>query len=357
MTLGTRFDVSAGARFDHESRTRPRDVLRARRSRRRPRSTPTRASRTSRRRSRWRTGSGRTQTLYATVGRGYKAGGFNPASPAGSEAYGEEQTWNIEGGVKTLWAGGRVSANAAVFHIDWDDLQLNVPDPAVPAQFFIANVGGATSNGVELEIAARAAPGSTCSPPSAPRRPASAPAACRGRLGSRAMRCPSRRIHTRGIGARVHASLVGTAVRPRPRRPGAVGRRSRTTRGQLARPGRLHARAPPRRLHGAALASREVFVRNALTEAPPTSRSRSRIRLAGVGLPGRDGRAADPRGERRRPLLKAGNARACRGGRIDVAGATVRRRPAGLVTALRRSRRTGSCSSPGRATRPAAARA
>jgi iron complex outermembrane receptor protein len=98
-------------------------------------------------------------TLYATVGRGYKAGGFNAASPAGRESYGEEQTWHVEGGVKTLLAGGRVSADLAVFHIDWDDLQLNAPDPAVPAQFFIANVGSATSRGVELELAARAAPG------------------------------------------------------------------------------------------------------------------------------------------------------------------------------------------------------
>ena len=98
-------------------------------------------------------------TLYATVGNGFKAGGFNPASPVGREAYGEEHTWNVEGGVKTLWAGGRVSANAAVFHIDWDDLQLNVPNPAVPAEFFITNVGGATSTGFELEIAGRALPG------------------------------------------------------------------------------------------------------------------------------------------------------------------------------------------------------
>ena len=61
--------------------------------------------------------------------------------------------------MKTLWANGRVSANAAVFYIDWDDLQLNVPNPAVPAQFYIANVGGAVSKGVEVEISARAAPG------------------------------------------------------------------------------------------------------------------------------------------------------------------------------------------------------
>ena len=99
------------------------------------------------------------QTLYGSVGRGYKAGGFNAASPVGSEAYGEERTWNVEGGAKSLWADGRLSTNAAVFYIDWQDLQLNVPNPAVPGQFFIANVGGAVSKGVELEVNARAAEG------------------------------------------------------------------------------------------------------------------------------------------------------------------------------------------------------
>ena len=46
---------------------------------------------------------------------------------------------------KTTWADGRVLANAALFYIDWDDLQLNLPNPQVPAQFYIANVGGARS--------------------------------------------------------------------------------------------------------------------------------------------------------------------------------------------------------------------
>jgi iron complex outermembrane receptor protein len=99
------------------------------------------------------------KSVYATAGRGYKAGGFNSASPAGSSAYAEENTWTVEGGVKTFWANHRVSTNAAVFYIHWDDLQLNVPNPAVPAQFYIANVGGAVSKGVELEIGAKLAPG------------------------------------------------------------------------------------------------------------------------------------------------------------------------------------------------------
>ena len=46
--------------------------------------------------------------------------------------------------------------NAAAFYSDWEDLQLNLPDPLVPAQFYIANVGGATAAGVELEAAVRA---------------------------------------------------------------------------------------------------------------------------------------------------------------------------------------------------------
>jgi iron complex outermembrane receptor protein len=96
-----------------------------------------------------------TQSVYGSVGRGFKAGGFNPASPSGSESYGEERTWNVEGGVKTTWADGRVAASAAVFWIDWDDLQLNLPNVAVPGQFYIANVGTASSRGVEFEVNAR----------------------------------------------------------------------------------------------------------------------------------------------------------------------------------------------------------
>jgi iron complex outermembrane receptor protein len=95
------------------------------------------------------------QMLYVSVASGFKAGGFNPASPPGSEGYSEEHTWNVEGGWKSTWAGGRVVANAAVFAIDWEDLQLNLPNPFVPAQFYIANVGGATSRGVEFELTAR----------------------------------------------------------------------------------------------------------------------------------------------------------------------------------------------------------
>ena len=92
---------------------------------------------------------------YVSVTGGFKAGGFNPASPAGQEAYGEEKTWNVEGGVKTSWASRRVTANFAVFTIDWTDLQLNLPDVNVPGQFYISNVGSARSTGFEAEVNGR----------------------------------------------------------------------------------------------------------------------------------------------------------------------------------------------------------
>jgi iron complex outermembrane receptor protein len=97
--------------------------------------------------------------IYASGSRGFKAGGFNPAAPPSATIYDEELSWNAEGGLKTTWAGGKVRLNGAVFYIDWTDLQLNLPIPGGGGQFYISNVGGATSRGLELELTARATDG------------------------------------------------------------------------------------------------------------------------------------------------------------------------------------------------------
>ena len=97
-------------------------------------------------------------SVYGTVARGFKAGGFNAASRPGAEAYGEEHNWSYEAGVKGSAFDERLSASAAAFAIDWTDLQVNVPNPFVPAQFYIANAAGATSRGFELELHARPDP-------------------------------------------------------------------------------------------------------------------------------------------------------------------------------------------------------
>jgi iron complex outermembrane recepter protein len=150
-------------------------------------------------------------TIYGTVGNGFKAGGFNPASPAGAESYGEEHTWNIEGGVKTLWAGGRVSANAAVFYLDWDDLQLNVPNPSVPAQFYISNVGGATSKGFELELGARAAPGVDLFATYGYTHARFGPGSVSGPVGIEGNKLPSTPDYTTSLGAQ-YSRLAGSGT-------------------------------------------------------------------------------------------------------------------------------------------------
>lgn len=94
------------------------------------------------------------QLAYATVGRGYKAGGFNAASPAGTERFAKEYSWNYEAGYKASWLNNRLRTNIAAFYTRWNDMQLNVP-ALTPGQFYIANVGAASTKGVEVEIAAR----------------------------------------------------------------------------------------------------------------------------------------------------------------------------------------------------------
>jgi len=94
-------------------------------------------------------------TVYGTVARGFKAGGFNAASPTGAEAYSQEHSWNYEAGVKTSALGNRLTASVAAFSIDWSDLQVNVPNPQVPGQFFIGNAAGARSSGAEIELHGR----------------------------------------------------------------------------------------------------------------------------------------------------------------------------------------------------------
>jgi iron complex outermembrane receptor protein len=157
MTFGRGFDLTVGARVDHERKNATLDTF----------FTPAFAPSTSVDAEKsfssvspnvaasYRLDPSRM--IYGSVGRGFKAGGFNAASPRGSESFDEEHAWHTEGGLKSSWAEGRMVLNLAAFHIRWEDMQLNVPNPQVPAQFYIANVGAARSSGVELELKARPA--------------------------------------------------------------------------------------------------------------------------------------------------------------------------------------------------------
>jgi len=94
---------------------------------------------------------------YIGVGRGYKAGGFNAGAPAGSETYGEEDGWNCEAGIKSGMLGGRLALSAAVYAMRWDNLQLYVPNPLTPGNYYVDNVGRADGRGLEIQARCRPA--------------------------------------------------------------------------------------------------------------------------------------------------------------------------------------------------------
>jgi len=93
--------------------------------------------------------------VYASAARGVKAGGFNEnAVVADEESFSPEKNWTYEVGTKGNLLDGRLSFDAAVFYVDWTDMQL----PALASgtspipQTVTLNVGSATSRGIELAL-------------------------------------------------------------------------------------------------------------------------------------------------------------------------------------------------------------
>ncbi len=82
--------------------------------------------------------------VYARVARGYRPGGPNVTGTS----FRPDTTWNYEVGAKTTALDGRLTADLAVFYIDWQDIQLNFFNGTVTV---IGNAGNASSQGVEFE--------------------------------------------------------------------------------------------------------------------------------------------------------------------------------------------------------------
>ena len=90
--------------------------------------------------------------IYATISQGYKSGGFNAEASTNALAvtpYDPEVAVNYELGTKTEWFDRRLRFNASVFHIDYDDIQVERFQPS--GTVIIDNAGKATIDGVELE--------------------------------------------------------------------------------------------------------------------------------------------------------------------------------------------------------------
>jgi outer membrane receptor protein involved in Fe transport len=102
--------------------------------------------------------------LYVTASKGFRAGGVNQVfSSAGQgqlfgqygltkailpQTYDSDSVWNYELGAKFGFLDGRAQINAAIYEIDWKDVQTNV---FIGGDGFVVNVPTARSRGAELE--------------------------------------------------------------------------------------------------------------------------------------------------------------------------------------------------------------
>jgi hypothetical protein len=96
-------------------------------------------------------------TAYATLSKGYKAGGFNLGEvPDGRRDFGSEDMWTIETGVKALLLDNRLQMNSAVFHYRRRNQQVRTSTQLIPGDpasfvFFTDNVGEGEALGFEVD--------------------------------------------------------------------------------------------------------------------------------------------------------------------------------------------------------------
>ena len=101
---------------------------------------------------------------YASVARGYKAGGFNldrvqssnglssgvqGIMPVDDTSFPGEFVNSFELGAKTTWAGGNLLFNAALFYQDYEDFQLN---SFLGTSFVVRSIPEVVSKGFEVDL-------------------------------------------------------------------------------------------------------------------------------------------------------------------------------------------------------------
>lgn len=97
---------------------------------------------------------------YASVTRGYKAGGFNISGTLDADLreFDPETLWNYELGLKGRWLDGRLSARGAVFNMQRDDVQVDTSivrlrdDGSTEFIDLIGNAAEGSNLGMELEL-------------------------------------------------------------------------------------------------------------------------------------------------------------------------------------------------------------
>jgi iron complex outermembrane receptor protein len=94
---------------------------------------------------------------YIKVAKGFASGGYNARAAnetAFNRPFDEETLITYELGWKSTWLDGRVQVNGALFHSDYQDLQVNQFDPVSAVNNF-SNAGDAWIRGGEIEVQAQ----------------------------------------------------------------------------------------------------------------------------------------------------------------------------------------------------------
>jgi len=94
--------------------------------------------------------------LYATLAKGYRAGGPNPQVGSACQiqtpaSYGPDSLWNFEIGSKNSLFDNRFQIDGSVFYMLWKDRQLQIPVPGCGFGYTI-NGGAARIDGFELAL-------------------------------------------------------------------------------------------------------------------------------------------------------------------------------------------------------------
>jgi len=89
-------------------------------------------------------------TSYASISKGYKAGGYYMMAPTNLRSYDKETMWNYEVGFKSRLLDNKLTLNMSVYYMDITDMQVaaRIDD----ASAYMSNAATATNKGAEIEI-------------------------------------------------------------------------------------------------------------------------------------------------------------------------------------------------------------
>ena len=101
--------------------------------------------------------------VYATVSKGFKAGGLNQTGVATRSVYEPEQLRSIELGMKNRFLDNRLQLNLSAFHWKYKDIQNQNVEilPVEGPNFLFSNVGDATLYGGTIDLVAKPTPADT----------------------------------------------------------------------------------------------------------------------------------------------------------------------------------------------------